>query len=379
MKPLNIAILIVVLFSGWCSAGRQEFGGDIDLVFHGASDASGAVSLGKDMFIVADDENNTLRVYRTKDRTRAISSFDVSKFLGTTSVHPEADIEGATRVGDTVYWITSHGRNKDGKIRPNRYRFFATTVKRDGDKVTIEPVGYACRNLMHKLVETTKSWELKFKTRFNEKLKKSERKQLAPKVNGLNIEGLCISHDKKVMYIGFRNRGLVSGSLITRAMVVPLINYKEVIEKKAEPVFGEILQWRLTNDVRINGKMPRYSRGLYIRSMEYSDAHKTYFIVAGPYDSLREFVLYKWSGKKIEQPKAVRRIETKGGKFTPEALIPFEGSKKLLLLSDDGSYLCNVTGPADCAEDEFIDGGKCPNKYLTNENQKFFRGIWITP
>ncbi len=366
MRFINIAILIVIVFSAGCSAGRQEFGDDIDLVFHGASDASGAVSLGKDMFIVADDENNTLRVYRTKDRTLAVNSLDVSKFLGTTSIYPEADIEGATRVGDTVYWITSHGRNKDGKIRPNRYRFFATTVERNDDKVTIEPLGYACRNLIQKLVLTGKVDDLRRATQFNVKLKKKERKKLAPKVSGLNIEGLCVSHDEKAMYIAFRNPiPYDKEASQPRAMVIPLTNYKEVIASKAEPVFGEAIRWDL--------------HGLGVRSMEYSDAHKMYFIVAGPHSSRREFVLYKWSGKKGVSPIPVQRIETEGGKFTPEALVPFENSKKLLLLSDDGSYLCNVTGPADCMEDEMVEGGKCPNKYLTNENQKFFRGIWITP
>ncbi len=367
MKPLNIAILIVVVFSAGCSAGQQEFGAGIDLVFHGASDASGAVSLGKDMFIVADDENNTLRVYRTKNRTLAVSSFDVSKFLGTTSIYPEADIEAATKVGDTVYWITSHGRNKSGKIRPNRYRFFATTVKRDGDKVTIEPFGYAYINLMHKFLQSGKVNYLDWRKQFDLKLKKKERKKLAPKISGLNIEGLCVSQDKKTMYIGLRNTpsSPIGGSLLPRANVIPLLNYKEVIEKKAEPVFGDMMYWHLM--------------GLGIRSMEYSDAHKAYFIVAGPHSSRREFVLYKWSGKEDESPRPVQRIETEGGKFTPEALIPFENSKKLLLLSDDGSFLCNVTGPADCMEDEMVEGGKCPNKYLTNEKQKFFKGIWITP
>jgi len=32
-------------------------------VYNGASDASAAVAVGDDMFVVADDENNILRVY----------------------------------------------------------------------------------------------------------------------------------------------------------------------------------------------------------------------------------------------------------------------------------------------------------------------------
>ena len=45
-----------------------------------------------------------------------------------TPKEPEADLEGATRIGDDIYWITSHGQNKNGKNRPSRHRLFATAV-----------------------------------------------------------------------------------------------------------------------------------------------------------------------------------------------------------------------------------------------------------
>ena len=50
------------------------------------------------------------------------------------SSHPESDIEACTRVGDIIYWITSHGRSKKGKWRNSRYRLFATEIfKKDGN------------------------------------------------------------------------------------------------------------------------------------------------------------------------------------------------------------------------------------------------------
>ena len=109
-------------------------------VYHGASDASAAVALGEDMFVMADDENNILRVYKIGGAS-PVYSYDVSEFLKIEQDHPEADIEGATMVGRRVYWITSHGRNKDGKVRPSRYRFFATDVEVKDGKVAIQPVG----------------------------------------------------------------------------------------------------------------------------------------------------------------------------------------------------------------------------------------------
>jgi hypothetical protein len=178
------------------------------LVYRGASDASAAVAVGEDMFVVADDENNILRVYKTSQGGLPLFSYETTEFLDIEPEHPEADIEGATMIGPRIYWITSHGRNKDGKMRPNRYRFFATTVKVENGTVTITPVGTPCKTLIHSLVKTENMRRLRLDraTRFDAtKLTKKDRKKLAPKEEGLNIEGLCASADGRTIYIGFRN------------------------------------------------------------------------------------------------------------------------------------------------------------------------------
>ena len=125
-------IIIRALFYVWInSAVSLAFGNELaadTLVYHGTSDASAAVAIGRDMFIVADDENNTLRVYKTTQGGLPLFSYDMTEFLDIEPKYPEADIEGATIIGRRIYWISSHGRNKDGKTRPNRYRFFITIV-----------------------------------------------------------------------------------------------------------------------------------------------------------------------------------------------------------------------------------------------------------
>ena len=151
-------IVCKVVFYVWiCSTvsfalGNRQAAGT--LVYRGASDASAAVVIDKDMFIVADDENNTLRVYKTRQGGLPLFSFNMAEFLSIEPEYPEADIEGAAIIGQRIYWITSHGRNKDGKMRPNRYRFFATTINVKGQKITIQPVGTPCRTLIHNLVKT---------------------------------------------------------------------------------------------------------------------------------------------------------------------------------------------------------------------------------
>jgi hypothetical protein len=331
------------------------------LIYYGMSDASAAAAVAEDMFVVADDEDNLLRVYKTNQPSLPVFSYDLTPFLGIEPGYPEADIEGATVLDDTIYWITSHGRNTNGKIRPNRYCFFAVKVEVQNQNITIHPIGTPCRTLIHSLLkaENMRHLDLDQAARFDaKKLTKQQLKNLAPKENGLNIEALCASADGNTIYIGFRNP---RPSL--KAIVVPLNNPKQVIEKQQPPIFADPLLWDL--------------KGFGIRSMEYSHFHKAYFIVAGPYnEEPAEFALYRWSGRKDESPLLVRRINSD---FNPEALVTFKNSDKLLLLSDDGGLAVDVSDASECAEGKLREDGKCLNKYLTNPAKKHFRGIWLQP
>lgn len=334
------------------------------LTYYGASDASATVAVSKDTFVVADDENNVLRFYKTNQAGLPVFSCDLTEFLDIDPEHPEADIEGATMVGDRIYWITSHGRNRDGKIRPNRYRFFATKLAVQNQDIAIRPVGTPCETLVHKLVKTpaVRHLGLDRATQFGER----NLKKLAPKKEGLNIEGLCASPDGKIMYIGFRNpRPVNKKSRRAEALLIPLNNAKQVIEGSQEPVFGEPILWDL--------------KGCGIRSMEYSHFHKAYFIIAGPHNEESIFALYRWSGKKGTPPSLVQEIDSDKCNLNPEALVTFETCAGLLLLSDDGSLLIDVSDASECMEGRLRSDGKCLNKYLTNPEKKYFRGIWLKP
>ena len=374
MKVVSKAVFYILICSVISFAPDDGLAAEA-LVYHGASDASAAVAIGEDMFIVADDENNVLRVYKTSRVGLPLFSYDMSEFLGTELEHPEADIEGATMIGQgprfagtqRIYWITSHGRNKDGKTRPNRYRFFATTVKTENGNVIINPVGRPCKTLVHTLLKTKKMRHLRLDkvTRFDTTdLTKKERKKLAPKEEGLNIEGLCASTDGRTIYIGFRNpRPVDRVTSHTKTLIVPLNNPKAVIEKGEAPVFGEPILWDL--------------RGLGIRSMEYSHFHKAYFIIAGSSDESLKFALYRWSGKKESPPVLVRQLSQND--FKPEAMVTFKDSDKFFVLSDDGSLDIKVRGAWECMEGKFRKDGTCQNKYLIDARKKTFRGIWLAP
>ncbi len=358
-------LLLVGVICGVCCCAESRVGLQ---TYRGASDASAAVAVGSEMFVVADDENNILRVYRTSGGDRPVYSCDLSEFLEIDPEHPEADIEGATRVGERIYWITSHGRNKDGKLRLNRYRFFATDIEREGDVVRLWPVGKPCTSLVRALVsdKVTQGLGLYEATRLGADLSKKQREKLAPKEEGLNIEGLCASADGKTMYIGFRNplvEDKASGRI--RALVVPLLNAELVIKQGDRPEFGEPILWDYD--------------GLGIRSMEYSAFHKAYFIIAGSINSTRKFRLYRWSGEGGDTPLLVKELSVSN--MTPEALVPFEDSGELLLLSDDGTLPVKIAGPHECIDEDEYDSksGTCENKYLRDPNKKTFRAIWLRP
>ncbi|UCG60095.1 MAG: DUF3616 domain-containing protein [Phycisphaerales bacterium] len=366
MRNLTKILFALLTFGVTCAAAADTLA-ERTLRYRQASDASAAVAIGQETFLLADDENNVLRVYETDVQTAVPSPpvyyCDLNPFLDIEPEHPEADIEGATKVGDRIYWITSHGRNRDGKMRPNRYRFFATKVTTANGSVTVTPIGVPYKRLVRDLISAPamRSLRLDKVTRLDAgELSKKQRKKLAPKEQGLNIEALCASADGKTIYIGFRNPR-PSG----KALVVPLENADAVVQGAAACVFGRHILWDLA--------------GLGIRSMEYSTFHNAYFLIAGPHDEKSKFALYRWSGRRDTQPVMVRRLAFSRSDFTPEAIIVFHDSPRFLLLSDDGSLPIKVSNKSECLEGELNDDGTCPNKFLTDPDRKTFRATWLTP
>jgi len=366
VKLSRMMVFLLLLGGAACSADRGE-PNEAVYVFHGTSDASAAVAVGEKMFIVADDENNVLRVYEIGVSSQPVFSYDLRALLGVVSTHPEADIEGATTVDGRIYWISSHGRNRNGLMRSNRYRFFATTVKAEGPRIMILPVGKPYSRLIHDLVkaENLRGLDLDRATQFSaKKPEDKELEKLAPKRDGLNIEALCASPNGRTLYIGFRNpRPFHAGR--AKALVVPLKNADKVLEESQAPVFGEPILLDLA--------------GLGIRSMEYSRVHKAYFIVAGAHDEQPLFALYRWSGEKNARAVLIRPLRTARTRFAPEALVVFNNSERLWLISDDGSLRVDVSDPAECMKNQLLPGRKCRNKHLTSPARKTFRAMWLKP
>jgi len=306
---------------------------DTPVKYSGMCDASAAVPVDSSRFIVANDEDNILRVYKSDESGELIYSQDISCFLqiDPKGKSPEADIEGATLIGSRIYWISSHGTNDEGEPRPNRLRFFATDIESNGNHINLKSVGIPFLDLVKALENSA---DLK-KFNLGEAAKKPTKSE-----EGLNIEGLTRTPEDKLL-IGFR-----SPIPDKKALLVSLENPQAVIEAKAEPKLGKPILLNLG--------------GLGIRSIEYSDAKKAYFIIAGSYDTEGDFKLYQWSGNDSDTPKQIEGVNFQG--LNPEALIMYPEEKtRLQLLSDDGA--------------EKINGEKC--KKLDPKDQSF-RSIWVS-
>ncbi len=165
----------------------------------GMCDASAVVPLGSEHFVVADDEDNILRVYSRTHGGLPLHTFDLSSFLRVDPKSPEVDLEGTAPMGDRVYWISSHARNKDGKERVSRRRLFATTLSEVNGTFTIQPVGRPYLSLLTDLLQDPRLKPFNLAT----------AARRAPKSkNALNIEGLCATPEGDLL-IGFRNRLIV--------------------------------------------------------------------------------------------------------------------------------------------------------------------------
>jgi hypothetical protein len=313
-------------------AGRASVGPP--RVFMGMCDASGAVPLSERTLLVADDEDNVLRVYDADQGGAPIRKIDVSPWLGLAASGPsangkpekipETDIEAATRLGDLAFWVTSHGRSSSGKFRPERLRLFATRIA--AGRFDVDWVGSYDKLLDDLLVEPRLA-----------RFELARAAEHAPKEPGaLNIEGMTARAEGGV-WIGFRNP-VPEG----RALLVPLLNPERVVAKGEKAAFGEPLMLDLN--------------GLGVRSL--SAWRGSYLIVGGHYDSEPGSALFTWNGR--DQPVRVEPLEL--GDLNPEGFFSPEERDGFMLLSDDGSRM--------------VSGKEC--KRLKTPDSKTFRGVWVT-
>lgn len=302
-----------------------------ETTYKGISNPSGAVALNSHRFIVADDEDNDLRIYDRHEPGKSTQKIKLSKvFNGIIEEGKdlEIDLESGARIDGTYFWVGSHSTSKKGNDRPARRRLFAVTINQNDDEYELFPVGAIYTNLLEDLQK-----DVRFKRYGLDKAR-----TIAPKeIGGLNIEGLAAT-PQKTLLLGFRNP-LVGGRLEHnqlmdgKALVVELLNPFEVLHGLPAE-FAEPLELDLV--------------GFGIREITWRKDQQ-YLIVAGPYhandmadvDAREDFRLYEWH-KDTSKIALFTDIELQG--FNVEAAFFYPESNDVVhLLSDDGKM-----GVGDC-------------------------------
>lgn len=321
LRTVLIAFLATAAPSGFAAVPPTE------VVFRGACDASASQALGDRWLVTASDEDSTLRLY---DRDRGglpVATFDLVPHLGLAGKDRETDLEGSAQIGDVIYWTGSHGRNRDGKPRPNRHRLFATRVL-PGDPPTLKFEGRPFTGLIAALAAEPALAEFDL----------ARAATLSPEVDGgLNLESLATTADGGLL-LGFRSP--VPGG---QALAVPLRNPAEVIAGRPA-VFGAPLRLDLG--------------GRGIRS--FQRVGDQYLVVGGHATKGGDFAFHLWDGRSTT-PRRLPAVAPRGLTIETAVLDPEAGLKRVFCLSDDGS---RPLGGRDCRD-------------VKDPAMRQFRGAWV--
>jgi hypothetical protein len=283
------------------------------ILFEGAVDGSAGADVGGGFFVGATDEDNELRLYDVKGGP-SLKTLDVGVDAAVKSALRlekigECDLEGSAKIGDLIFWIGSHGRNKDAQEKKERQVLFATKLSGVGKDAKLEIAGKVYTQLIDDLLKDSALAAFHL----------TKAVMLAPKDEGaVNIESLAADGDK--LWIGFRN----PTSKAKDALLVPLLNPTDIIEKSARAKFGDPLLLNLG--------------GLGVRDMvAWKDG---FLIIAGDFvdrfqPGAKPSRVFSW--KPGTEPKD---IGVDFGDLNPEAImIMADGDKAgILILSDDGKY-----------------------------------------
>lgn len=315
-------------FPAWPGAFTLSSGGGSGIpgtaTYQSTADGSAALWAGNH-FINFNDETNIAGLYKAGTGSSFVKSWNLTSGLGLTN---EADFEDAARIGNDVLLITSHGRNKDGEYKADRYRFARLTVTGSGATTGLSVAGYS-KTLLQNMLDSSK-WQqpdaqvislLQARTQLGTATVPS----LAPKVDGFNIEGIAqLPGATPRVAIGLRNP-LINGMAILITLENPL-----QAATGTTPVFGQAIRLDLA--------------GSGIRGMAWSATENVMYIVAGyiSSDPAADFFMYRWNGLPDSAPEYLGAIQhSSGGSI--EAILPHEGTNSLRLLVDEGAVLINGT------------------------------------
>lgn len=273
----------------------------------GASDLSTAIALDANWMLAANDEDQVIRLYDRNNSGLPIKTFDANVNLG---LAKEADFEATIRLGNRIYWIGSHGNDREGNSEPTRNMSCAYDVAGTGAATTLTFVN-KFTNLRSNLI----AWDNANGHGLGSAalgLSASAAAGVLPTVaNGFNIEGAALSGSN--VLLGFR-APLQSTSARDKALVIPVTNFATVVNSGSgtmtfgAPVFLDL-------------------GGRAIRSMANTPSGQI-LVLAGPVGDSSSispaFALFLWNGSASSKPvrlsSSLDSAATNGG-GSPEAIV----------------------------------------------------------
>ena len=262
----------------------------------GASDASTAVPVDGAYMIVADDENQVLRLYDRANSGLPVAGFDFTSSLQLTDANNsnilrEVDIEASIRQNNRIFWFGSQSNSDGGGVRPNRNRVFATDVTGSGASTSLTYVGR-----YDALKTDIVNWDA---TNGHGKgpnyygLQASTATDVSSKtVAGYNIEGAEFAPDGTTAYIAFRAPQVLPANR-QKALIIAVTNLASLITSlpgSVSATFG------LPIELDLGGRGIREIR---------RNAANQYVIIAGPAGEATgtaPFRLYTWTGNASDKP-----------------------------------------------------------------------------
>ncbi|BAQ65373.1 ExeM/NucH family extracellular endonuclease [Geminocystis sp. NIES-3709] len=300
----------------------------------GISDASSAIAIDNDYMFVANDEDQTIRLFDRNNSGLPVNAFDFTSSLGL-SGNSEVDIEASTQLGNIIYWMGSHSNNSEGLDRPNRERIFATQINGTGANTTLTFQGY-----YQFLEDDMIAWDNNNGHGLGAGflgLANSASAGVIPEssaLDGFNIEGLTFAPDNTTAYVSFRAPNLPTTNR-NQALIVPVTNFTSLLgASTGSTTFGTPIFLDLG--------------GRGIRSIE-RNSNNEYLIVAGPADGAtgtapKDFRLYTWTGNPSDAP-VIRSSNLTGlmtdGSFESIVTVPnnLNSTSQIELLVDNGDTI----------------------------------------
>lgn len=271
--------------------------------YNGICEASAAALIDRSHVAVASDDYDAIVIY---ERGKA-------EPVARVNVDDVTDIEAAARIGDTVFWLTSHSLNSSGEDKKKRKLLFSTNISAAG---TLTTVGATFRNLRADIAKALGRTEDRLKPL-------------------LNIEGLADTPDGHLL-VGLRGPETIPDD---RAILVEVANPTQLMAgvQDAEAQINRVVTLDLSDGPGLPGRGVR----------DIARVGSRYLILAGsePDGGVPPPKLFWWDGNSDGKVKPGPAVDFSG--MTPEAVVVWS-EHDAEVFSDNGGAI--------------IDGQECGDK-----------------